>query len=58
MATYNADIHFPAVVRVSEPLNVLLPLLGIYRYHRVRAHARARARARDRTRNTLAGSLA
>jgi len=54
MATYNADIHFPAVVRVSEPLNVLLPLLGIYRYHRVRAHARAH----DRTRNTLAGSLA
>lgn len=34
MSTYNADIYIylPAIIRVSEPLNVLLsPLL--YRYH-------------------------
>lgn len=35
MGTYNADTRIyalPAIVRVSEPLNVLLPLLSIYRY--------------------------
>lgn len=34
MGAYNADMYIclPAIVRVSEPLNVLLPLLSIYRY--------------------------